>query len=288
MRLHWAACADGTILPDAPQPADLATPAMRRLMADPRIRYMTGRDRHSRFWLREQAYVLLLTAVALQSAWLNGTPRPLRLRALPRQCGLSDRMVRYTLQRAIATGDLIRREAPRGSGDERLDLSPTVIAGIEQRNAGYLAAMAEALGRPVPDLPAAARPGFERLRCHMVLTSYGPRGTPPSLLFLRRSFAYLVLDALIDGPKPRAAVVATEAGRLGVTAMTMRNTLARAERTGWIVQRDSVAATAMARERVGRMAAALLLRWDLALDVMALLVRRPELALEIGPACGVC
>jgi hypothetical protein len=286
LRLHWAACADGTVLQGGPPPADVGSPPVRRLMADPRIRYMTGRDRHARFWLREQAYVLLLTAIALHSSWLNGVPRPLAARELPGLSGLSERMVRNTLQRAIATGDLVRmRPAPRIRG-LLLDLAPEVVAAIEMRNAGYLAAVAEAIGRHVPELPPAAKPAFERLRCRMLLTSYGPQGTPPDPLFLRRSFAYLVLDALLEGPKPRAAVVAAAAERTGVTAMTIRNTLARAQRTGWIAQGGTVAATPMARERVGRMASAMILRWELALEVMALLVREPGLAARLDEACA--
>jgi hypothetical protein len=111
-------------------------------------------------------------------------------------------------------------------------------------------------------------------------------GTPPEPLFLRRSFAYLVLDALLDGPQPRAAMVAAAAERIGVTAMTVRNTLARAARTGWITQGDIVAATPMACERVGRMASAMILRWELVLEVMALLVRTPALAARLDEACA--
>ncbi|WP_291295425.1 hypothetical protein [Elioraea sp.] len=284
--LHWAACANGTVLRDGPPPADLGSPPVRRLMADPRIRYMTGRDRHARFWLREQAYVLLLTAIALRSSWLNGAPLPVAQKELPGLSGLSERMVRNTLQRAIATGDLVRRKPAPGMRGLLLDLAPGVVAAIEARNAGYLAAVAEAIGRPVPELPPAAKPAFERLRCRMLLASYGPPGTPPDPLFLRRSFAYLVLDALLDGSKHRAAVVAAAAGRTGVTAMTIRNTLARAERTGWIARGKTVAATPMARERVGRMASAMMLRWELALDVMALLVREPGLAARLDAACA--
>jgi hypothetical protein len=285
LRLHWAACAGGAVLPDGPQPADLGSAPLRRLMADPRIRYMAGRDRHARFWLREQAYVLLLTAIALRSSWLNGAPLPVAPRDLPALSGLSGRMVRNTLQRAIATGDLIRLKPPAGTRALLLDLAPGVVAAIEARNAGYLSAVAEAVGRPVPALPAAAKPAFERLRCRMLLTSYGPPGTPPDPLFLRRSFAYLVLDALLQGPQPRAAVVAAAAGRTGVSAMTIRNTLARAARTGWIAPGDSIAATPMARERVGRMASAMIERWSLALDVMALLARDPGLGAGLDEAC---
>lgn len=286
LRLHWAACADGTVLRDGPPPADLGSPPVRRLMADPRIRYMTGRDRHARFWLREQAYVLLLTAIALRSSWLNGAPLAVAPQDLPGLSGLSDRMVRNTLQRAIATGDLVRMRTMSGMRGLLLDLAPGVIRAIEARNADYLAAVAEAIGRPVPELPPAAKPAFERLRCRMLLTSYGPMGTPPEPLFLRRSFAYLVLDALLAGPQPRAAVVAAAAERTGVTAMTIRNTLARAVRTGWVTQGDTIAATPMARERVGRMASAMILRWELALEVMALLVRVPGLAAQLDDACA--
>jgi hypothetical protein len=286
LRLHWAACADGTVLRDGPPPADLGSAPLRRLMADPRLRYMTGRDRHARFWLREQAYVLLLTAIALRSSWLNGAPLPVAPRDLPGLSGLSDRMVRTTLRRAIDTGDLVRMKPAQGMRGLLLDLAPEVVAAIERRNAGYLAAVAEAIGRPVPDLPPAAKPAFERLRCRMLLTSYGPPGTSPDPLFLRRSFAYLVLDALLEGPKPRGAMVVEAAERTGVTAMTIRNTLARAERTGWIAPEEAVAATPMARERVGRMASAMMLRWELALDVMALLIRRPGLAAELDEACA--
>jgi hypothetical protein len=286
LQLHWAACADGTVLPNGPPPADIGSPPVRRLMADPRIRYMTGRDRHARFWLREQAYVLLLTAIALRSSWLNGAPLPVAPQDLPGLSGLSERMVRSTLHRAIATGDLIRMKPASGMRGLLLDLAPEVVAAIEARNAGYLAAVAEAIGRPVPELPPAAKPAFERLRCRMLLTSYGPMGTPPEPLFLRRSFAYLVLDALLDGPQLRIAVVASAAERTGVTAMTIRNTLARAARTGWITQGDTIAATPMARERVGRMASAMILRWELALEVMALLVREPGLAARLDEACA--
>ena len=285
LRLHWAACADGTVLQDGPPPAELDSPPVRRLMSDQRIRYMNGRDRHARFWLREQAYVLLLTAIALRSSWLNRAPLPVAPQDLPGLSGLSDRMVRNTLQRAIATGDLVRKKPPPGKRGLLLDLAPEVVIAIEARNAGYLAAVAEAIGQPVPELSPAAKPAFERLRCRMLLTSYGPPGTPPEPLFLRRSFAYLVLDALLEGPKPRAAVVAAVAERTGVTAMTIRNTLARAERSGWITQGECVACTPMARERVGRMASALILRWELALEVMALLVREPGLAAELDRAC---
>jgi hypothetical protein len=278
LRLHWAACADGTVLPDGPPPADVCSPPVRRLMADPRIRYMTGRDRHARFWLREQAYVLLLTSIALRSSWLNGAPLAVVPRDMPRLSGLSERMVRTTLQRAITTGDLVRIKPPIGTRGPLLDLAPEVITAIEQRNAGYLGAVAEAIGRPVPELPPAAKPAFERLRCRMLLTSYGPMGTPPEPLVLRRSFAYLVLDALVEGPQPRAAVVAAAAARTGVSAVTIRNTLGRAERTGWLSPGDTVAATPMARERVGRMASAMILRWELALELMTVLVREPELA----------
>jgi hypothetical protein len=286
LRLHWAACADGTVLQDGPPPADVDSPPVRRLMADPRIRYMAGRDRHARFWLREQAYVLLLSAIALRSSWLNGAPLPVVPQDLPGLSGLSERMVRNTLQRAIATGDLVRMKPVSGMRGLLLDLAPGIVAAIEARNAGYLAAVAEAIGRPVPELPPAAKPAFERLRCRMLLTSYGPMGTPPEPLFLRRSFAYLVLDALLDGPQPRAAMVAAAAERIGVTAMTVRNTLARAARTGWITQGDIVAATPMACERVGRMASAMILRWELVLEVMALLVRTPALAARLDEACA--
>jgi hypothetical protein len=284
LRLHWAACAGGTVLPEGPPPADVGAPPVRRLMADPRIRYMAGRDRHARFWLREQAYVLLLTAIALRSSWLNGAPRPVAPGDLPALSGLSERMVRATLQRAVATGDLVRMKPATGARGLLLDLAPEVVAAIERRNDGYLAAVAEALGRCVPELPPAAKPAFERLRCRMLLTSYGPLGTPPDPLFPRRSFAYLVLDALLEGPQPRAVVVAVAAERNGVTPMTIRNTLARAERTGWIAREAAVAATPMARERVGRMAAAMILRWELALEVMALLVRDPGLAAQLDTA----
>jgi len=285
LQLHWAACASGTILRDGPPPADVGSVPVQRLMADPRIRYMTGRDRHTRFWLREQAYVLLLTAIALRSSWLNGTALPLAPQDLPRLSGLSERMVRGTLQRAIATGDLVRRKPAPGMRGPLLDLAPEVVAAIEARNGGYLAAVAEAIGRPVPELPHAAKPAFERLRCRMLLTSYGPIGTSPDPLFLRRSFAYLVLDLLLGGPQPRAAVVTAAASQTGVTAMTIRNTLARAARTGWITQGDIIAATPMASERVGRMASALMLRWELALEVMALLSRAPSLAALLDEAC---
>ncbi|MHB2166690.1 hypothetical protein [Alsobacter sp. R-9] len=285
LRLHWAACANGMVLPDGPPPAEIDSPPVRRLMADPRIRYMNGRDRHARFWLREQAYVLLLTALALRSSWLNGSPLPVAPRDLPRLCGLSERMVRNTLKRAVATGDLIRTKPAAGTRGLLLDLSPGVVAAIEARNAGYLSAVAEAIVEPVPELPPAAKPAFERLRCRMLLTSYGPPGTPPDPLFLRRSFAYLVLDGLLEGPKHRAAVVAAAAARTGVTAMTIRNTLMRAARTGWMTDGDTVACTPLARERVGRMASAMITRWTLALEVMALLARKPALATELDKAC---
>jgi hypothetical protein len=67
--------------------------------------------------------------------------------------------------------------------------------------------------------------------------------------------------------------------------MTIRNTLARAARTGWIAPGDTIAATPMARERVGRMASAMIERWSLALDVMALLARDPGLGAGLDEAC---
>lgn len=100
----------------------------------------------------------------------------------------------------------------------------------------------------------------------------------------RRSFAHLVLDALPRGPQPRAEVIAATAERTGLTRMTIRNTLARAKRTGWMTQGETVAATAMARERVGRMAAALRLRWELLLEVLALLAHNPALAVRLDAA----
>lgn len=282
LRLHWAACADGTVLPEGPPPADVGAPVIRRLMADPRIRYMSWRDRHARFWLRENAYVLLLTGIALHSSWLNGAARPVVLGDLPGLSGLSERMVRSTLQQAIATGDLVR--VPAGARATRLDVSATVAAAIEERSAGYLRAVAEALERPVPDLSPTARRAVERLRCLMILTSFGPPGTPPERQFFRRSFAYLVLDLLLEGPRPRAAMVAEAAERNGLTRMTIRNTLARAERAGWLTQGDTVAATPMARERVGRMAAGLIRRMELLLDLMAMLAREPPLARALEEA----
>jgi hypothetical protein len=283
LRLNWAACAEGAILPDAPVPADIASPAVRHLLADPRIRYMAGRDRHSRFWLREHAYVSLLTTIGLHSSWLCGAPQPVTTAVLTQHCGLSDRMVRMTLQRATATGDLLRL-APPGGRALLLDLSPGLVAAIERRNADLLAVMAEVLGRAVPAPPAAAMPALQRLLCRMLLTAFGPPGTAPIPIFLRRSFTYLVLDVLLEGPRPLAVAVAEEATRIGVTAMTVRNTIARARRLGWLTPGRMVEATPLAEVRVGRMAAGLMLRWGLVLDVMEMLAERPALAAAIDRA----
>ena len=275
--LHWSACFEGAPLPEPAPPIRFDDPAIVELFRAPWMRVMARPDRHARFWLREFRNIQLLTHVALHSSWLNDTARPVGTQALARQSGLSDRMVRTTLNHAVATGDLVVVGGQR-PGERVLDLSPAIAASIAERDLGNAGIQARASGRTVPALPPAAMRAFHRLVCLMQLTTAGPLGTPLQAEVHRRSFRLLILDLLLDGPQPLAALVAQQAARAAVTPMTIRNTVRRAAAAGWVELGARVTVTPMARERFERAYAGLLLRWALVLDLMEWLARSPDAA----------
>jgi len=230
------------------------------------------------------SYVVLLMHLALRSSWLAEAPVPIGAPALARLCGLSDRMVRVTLQRALATGDLVMVANPAGGRGRVLDLSPAMIAAITAHRSGMLGLMAEQHGRRVPSLAPAPMRALQRLLCIMQVTAWGRLGELPVPGQDRRSLTFLMLDLLLDGPQPLATLVAVQAERLQVTPMTVRNTVRRAVDLGWLNVQGEVVATPQARVLFGRAVSLLFQRWALALDVAEILARRPELAPHLAAA----
>jgi hypothetical protein len=275
--LHWAACLEGHALAEEPPPISVDMPAIRVLLRDPRQRRMSRPDRHSRFWVREFRQFQLLLCIALHSGWLNGATRPVSTASLAQQSGLSDRMVRLHLQRAIATGDLLAQPGHRRDG-HRLELSPAVVACLEQRDREHAESFAVALGHPVPALKEGAARAFHRLVATMQLCAAGPLGTPMTDEVHRRCFRTLLLDLLLDGPQPLAELVARQAERTRVTPMTIRNTARRAAELGWLSLGETVRVTELGRQLQERAYAALVQRWRLVLALMAMLEDRPGLA----------
>jgi hypothetical protein len=93
----------------------------------------------------------------------------------------------------------------------------------------------------------------------------------------RKAFAFLVWDALAEGPVLMRDFVHREARRLGVTQQTIRNVLARAERGGWIAPGETLVASERARRVFGAVLTTMEARWSVMLDVMA------QLAARTGP-----
>lgn len=271
---RWMACFQGHEPPGI-VPLDTADPRLRWLRDQPRWRHMLAPTRFARFWLREVWMFQLLTAVELRSLALNDAPAPVTLAELAGAAGLSVAKTQEVLEAAVATGDIIKL---RANGDGRrlvLDLAPEFEALLEQRHREYFAMMAGFTGRrdPSPALPPPVWRAMRRAMLRINLSATGPsRGLGGAA---RRSFLYMLHDLLVDGPQPARSFTGLAAERLGVTPVTVRNTLAFARTHGWIEPGPRLVATPMARRRLGFALATLEARWHALLDLAELLAAEP-------------
>ncbi len=278
LRLHWRACLDGAILPGGPPPISFDRSDVQRLGRHRLVRMFFGPDQTSRFWLRERAYVALLSVLALHSRWLAEQPRPLSSSTLAAHSGLSERMVRLTLNQGVETGDIAKGVVGANRRQRYYDLTPRLIHTLQRLEDERIALMAQGIGRRNPCLPEPALLALYRLRFAMMLTASGPSGTPGETEINRRVPCFLMFDLLLDGPQRLRDLVPRAAERLGVSTVTIRTTLRRAATLGWVEGDNVIAATALTRDRFGRAGAAFLLRWHLVFNVMEALEKRPHQA----------
>lgn len=277
----WIACFHG-VEPPGIVPLD-GDPRIGWLRDHPRWRHMLAPTRFARFWLREVWMFQLLTAVELRSVALNETPAPVTLTELAAAAGLSVAKTQEALEAAVATGDIIKLRAVEDGRLLVLDLAPSFEATLEQRHRDYFGMMAGFTGRrdASGELSPPAWRAMRRVLLHTNLTATGPSRAVGSGA-IRRSFLYLMQDLLVDGPQPARGFTRQAAERLGVTAVTVRNTLTLARVHGWIEPGALLEPTRMARRRFGFAHATLEARWNALLDLTELLVAEPRLAALLG------
>jgi hypothetical protein len=279
LAMHWLGCLDGQVPRGVTAPLDLGEARVRRLCEHPRFRTGFNRDRTSRFWHREWAFVALRCALMLRSAHLNGTTQPASLAELARLTGLSTYTVRTAIERAATTGDLVKGRSTEDARRLVVEPAPHLVTESLRLQADFFDMAAAFMGRrsPLPHLSPDARRQVSRLLWQMALTMGGPAGEPPGR-FARRTFFYLMLDLLLDGPQAPAGYIAAQAVRLQVTTATLRNVLARARADGWLEPGPPLAASGVARQRFGLAFAVLELRWGALFDALEAVVRDPDLA----------
>lgn len=259
-------------------PVDFAAPREQAMRHSPFMTIYFRRDRHARFWFREARFYALFLAVMRASRWLAGAETPVTVRDLAASSGLSVPTVCGMLRRAEITGDLVRRVYARDQRRQVFEPSAACVTALRGLVAEFSAMAAAYTGRPDPlaGLPGGPPPDVCRFFVEQALDNLAALDRLEHTVD-RKTFAFLVWDALAEGPVPMRDFVAGEARRLGVTQQTVRNVLARGARKGWIVPGEMLVASDRARRVFGMTLTTMEARWSLMLDVMA------QLATRTGP-----
>lgn len=282
--LHWLECLTGWVPPGIAAPVDVAHPRVRALRHHPRFAAGLRQDRIGRFWHREWRLTVVRSQIMLRAAPFNrGATIPVTLHELARAAGLSVKTVQDAIERAAATGDLAKRRATQDGRLLTLEPSARLWSEAARLREEFLDMASGFLGRPspVPGMPAEAQLEVARVLLAMVGTMARPGDKDVQPQEMRRTFVFLMLDLLIEGPQARRGFIGAEAKRLLVTPMTIRNVIARAQEMGWLEPGAELVATPLARERFGLALAALERRWVLLFDAFEAIA---DAAAEAGPA----
>lgn len=279
----WMSCFLG-VEPPGITPLDMDDPRVAWLRQQPRWRYMLQTDRFSRFWLRELYFTQFTFAVEYHSIALNAAPVPVTLREIARLSGISVAKAQEMLEAAERTGDIIKLRSPADGRLMVLDLSPEFEAALMRRHRQFFALMAGFTGRADP-LARLSPPAWAELRRRILHANLHVSGRVSAMGSgeTRRTFLYLIQDLFVDGPVLARDFTAVEAERLGVTAVTIRNTLAFARQQGWIEPGPLLVPTAKARRRYGLALATLEVRYNAWLEIAELLIEEPALAPLLRP-----
>jgi DNA-binding MarR family transcriptional regulator len=260
------------------QPTDFAAPREQAMRHSPFMTLYFRHDRHARFWFREARFYALFLAVMRASRWLVGAEAPVTVRSLAASSGLSVPTVCGMLRRAEMTGDLVRHTYAADQRRQVFEPSASCAATLRALVTEFTAMAAAYTGRPDPlaGLPAGPPADVCRFFVEQALDNLAALDRMQHTVD-RKAFAFLVWDALAEGPVLMRDFVPREARRLGVTQQTIRNVLARAERGGWIAPGETLVASERARRVFGAVLTTMEARWSVMLDVMA------QLAARTGP-----
>ncbi len=277
--LRYLDCLNGW-LPDQPIPqVDLREPRVRAVRDHPRYRFMLRTDPLGRFWFRDWRHFVLFHALLRDTAWANGTARPLSVDVLARLSGLTPQTVGLVLKQARESGDFVLRSAAHDRRRLIAEPSRAVQELANWRRDAHTALLAAYVGRadPTPRLPPAARLAWRRFYIEQTFTMSADVGARPGHM-LRRSFLFILWDLLLDGPQAPATYIPDAARRLLVSTQTIRNEISWLRQHGWIEPEETLVATPMAGQRFAAMMGTVHLRAHLELDLLEMLVARPALA----------
>lgn len=276
MGLHWLDCLSGWRAPGVAQPLSLHDQRVLALRNHRRFASSLRTDRIGRFWHRERRLSVVFSVLMLRSAVFNGgTTVPVTLQELAAISGLSAKTVQAAIERAAATGDLLKGRAQRDGRLLVLEPAPRLLMEAEQWRTEFMDMASAFIGRrnPLHDLSPTAQWESARLLLAMATTSFSAEKAQEYPQETRRSFFFLMLDLLVDGPQPQRGFVGIAARRLSVTPMTVRNVIGRARELGWLAAGTDLVPTDLARERFGFALATLECKWNLLFDVIETMAR---------------
>ncbi len=265
----WVDCLFGSPCP-VPVTVAPGDPRLGDFRRSPYIALFFRSDRFARLLYRDWRHTACWAQILLHTAALNaGHAEPISLRQLAVDSNLSVPTVVATLTQAEEMGAVTKH---RFEHDRRLLIlapSRSLLAFIEEICAHWCRSAASFVRRADPwhRLRPADLMSLQRVLCVAAATSYRQLGKIEHG-FDRKTFAFSMLDLLIDPGQSRAAFVPIQAERLRVTQQTRRNIVARAGRTGWLATGDGLRLSAMGEERIGAALSLIEFRWKSILDAL--------------------
>ena len=265
----WVDCLFGA---PCPVPITLSARDRRiRLFRDsPYASLLFSKNRFARLLYRDWRYTACWAQILLHSAALNGgRVEPISLRRIATSACLSIPTVVAVLAHAEATGAIAKH---RFEDDRRLLIlvpSAAMLAFTESVCAQWSASAASMVGRgnPWDQMQPADRLSLQRVLCIAAAQTYRQLGRTEHG-FDRKTFAFSMLDLLIEPGQRMAAFVPHQAERLRVTQQTIRNIVARAGRTGWLATGEALTLSAMGEERICAALSLIEFRWKSILEAL--------------------
>ncbi len=196
------------------------------------------RDRLSRFWFQDLRRLSLFLAMMRESEWLRGDePGRFSLASLAVQAQMSVARTSQILSACAATGDFRRQWDSRDARYLVFEPSPSAREGFEELAAEVTRGAAALFRRPA-SVPTLGPDGLRRY--HRAFAEHALACLSTCALDDRShgslTFLMAMADVALHSPIIGADFVRRGALRLGVTTVTMRNVIARAERGGWVTR----------------------------------------------------
>lgn len=274
----WVDCLFGSPCP-VPVTVTPGDPRLGIFRRSPYVSLFFRNDRFARLLYRDWRHTAAWAQILMRSAALNaGRAEPISLRRIAADSNLSISNVVGILAQAEEMGAVTKHRFEEDRRQLTLAPSRSLLDFTEEICAHWCISAAAFVQRADPwhGLRPADLMSLQRILCVVAALSYRQLGKVEHG-FDRKTFAFSMLDLLIDPGQSKAAFVPIQAERLRVTQQTIRNVVARAARSGWLDSGDGLRLSAMGEERICAALSLIEFRWRSILDALETPGRLQEL-----------